>query len=279
MDGPGEAPVGETTLAERQLTSARRDPRLDHGREAVVADWWAAIEAAERTRMVAVLGAHARRDMNAGATGALGERAQLAEAEINSEFAEENALVLVGMLSALDALVEGLVPAARELLLRARADEVMTRARHEVPEAVEQIAPDQLEKVQDTIMTVMREEMGKVRRASGAGAGRWEKVLGHAHLQAPVDRPVPEDLDEALRELVALRHVLVHRAGRVDEDAVVAAPSYEVGVLVRIGLADYRRYSAAVRTYGDEVVYRLLRGVDAEPFDLRRWRDNYMAGA
>ena len=44
--------------ADRQLADARRDPRLAHGREAVVADWWAAMGAAERVRTLADWGIH-----------------------------------------------------------------------------------------------------------------------------------------------------------------------------------------------------------------------------
>jgi hypothetical protein len=45
-------------LPDRQLADARRDPRLAHGREAVVADWWAAMGAAERVRTLADWGIH-----------------------------------------------------------------------------------------------------------------------------------------------------------------------------------------------------------------------------
>jgi hypothetical protein len=38
------------TLAQQELADAKRDPRLDRGREAMIADWWTAMRAAERTR-------------------------------------------------------------------------------------------------------------------------------------------------------------------------------------------------------------------------------------
>ena len=41
---------GAEGVADRQLADARRDPLLAHGREAVVADWWAEMGAAERAR-------------------------------------------------------------------------------------------------------------------------------------------------------------------------------------------------------------------------------------
>jgi hypothetical protein len=80
--------------------------------------------------------------------------------------------------------------------------------------------------------------------------------------------------------LVSLRHVLVHRAGRIDDKALAAARTltYAVGDLIRIDKDDYRRYTAAIRTFGDEVVYRLMRGVGYEPPDLSGWRRNFLIG-
>jgi CubicO group peptidase (beta-lactamase class C family) len=112
------------------------------------------------------------------------------------------------------------------------------------------------------------------------GAVRWERVLKHARLQAPPTRPVPEDLDQALAEIVSLRHVLTHRGGRVDHRALRAAPSlaYTDGELVRLRHGDYRLYSAALYTYGEEVIHRLM-GSLTQPVDLKRWRQNYTLGA
>lgn len=58
LRGMSESPSQKPeSLANRQLADARRDPRLAHGRDAVVADWWEAMGAAERVRM---LGEHGR---------------------------------------------------------------------------------------------------------------------------------------------------------------------------------------------------------------------------
>lgn len=269
------------SLADRQLANARRDPRLDHGRDAVVADWWAATEAAERTRIVSILGIHLlAKDTSEKDERARSGRSELAVAEIENEFAELNAMALVNLMSALDALVEGLVPRAREMTVAVRVSEAMEEAREQLPEEHSEVDPALLEKLKEVSVEVMLDRLGKVSRAEGAGASRWENVLRHAGLQAPRDRPIPDDLDEALRELVSLRHVLVHRAGRIDDKALAAAPTltYADGDLVRLGNDDYRRYTAAVRTFGDEVVYRLMRGVGYEPPTLERWRGNYLIG-
>jgi hypothetical protein len=269
------------SLAERQLANARRDPRLDHTRDAVVADWWAAVEAAERTRIVSILGVQALAgDTSREREKAMRERRELAEADIENEFAELNAMTLVSLLSALDALIESLAPRAREMIVAVAVSEAMEKAREQLPKEHSEVDPEHIEKVKAAGEQVILDRLGKISRATGAGAERWENVLRQTGLQAPEDRQIPEDLDETLCELVELRHVLVHRAGRIDERAIADAPSLaqEVGDLVRIGRDDYRRYTAAVRTYGNEVVYRLMRGVGYDPPDLSRWRENYLIG-
>lgn len=123
---------------------------------------------------------------------------------------------------------------------------------------------------------LIEERLPSLTRASGGGAQRWEKVLAAAGLAAPRQRPIPGDLDITLQEVVALRHVLLHRGGRVDARALRDASTlrYQDGELVRISRPDYRIYSAAVRAYGNEVSARPL-GPDHTPFDLTSWRDNY----
>jgi hypothetical protein len=97
---------------------------------------------------------------------------------------------------------------------------------------------------------------------------------------APADRPIPEDLNAALSELGALRDVLVHRAGRVDEAALEQAPTlrYRAGEFARISRAEYRQYSAAIRCYALEISFRGMRGWpevtgECNGPDLARWRD------
>lgn len=269
------------SLAERQLADARRDPRLDRGREAMIADWWAAVEAAERTRMVSILGVHSLAgDASADDENAMRERRELAEADIENEFAELNAMTLIALMSALDALIEALAPRAREMVVAVAVSKVMERAREQLSKEHPEVDPERIGQIKAVGEQVILDRLKKISRATGTGAERWENVLRQIGLHAPDDRPIPQDLDETLRELVSLRHVLVHRAGRIDERAVADAPSLpqEVGDLIRIGREDYRRYSAAVRTYGNEVVYRLMRGVGYESQDLSRWRENYLVG-
>ena len=244
------------SLADRQLADARRDPRLAHGREAVVADWWAAMGAAERVRTLADWGIHelvdseVHEEQRVDASGhtdpagprrqaaleAARQRAGLARAERDNQLVEHNAMTLISMVGALDALVEELIPRARKMLVEHHARSLVDRVRAKDPDAVAHV--------------------------------------GDANLEA-IRRVV-----QALTEVVALRHVLAHRAGRVDARALKQAPSlrYADGDLVRVTHADYLLYSAALWTYGQEVIRRLI-GNDAPAPPLSNWRQNYTLNA
>jgi hypothetical protein len=283
-----------------ELVRARRDPRLGFDRRAVVADWWAAIEAAERTRRLAEWGLHelaralereevatGHRRHDEGAPPAVRQaleaaymRAQLAEAEISNELAELNAMTLVAMVAALDAFVEHLAPDARRMRLEIRAGQVLEAAARSLAEANPDAEPlDQAKAA--TVRSVVADVLDNLfpkgeRRPGGLGAKRWDSVLVGAGLGPRADREIPADMDEALVEVVALRHVLAHGAGRIDSRALRDAPSlpYDEGDLVRVSRQDFRRYAAAVRTYGDEVVRRTFEGLDMPDFPLDRWRRN-----
>jgi hypothetical protein len=289
------------SLADRQLSDARRDPRLEHGRDAVVVDWWAAMGASERVRTLADWGLqelldseiHEVRRLEAeGCTPddarwrpvveAARQRAELARAERDNQLVEHNAMTLVSMVGALDALVEALVPRAREIWIHQQAQTLLECALEQEPEAAGKIDDVTLEKVlQATTKTTSQLLPSIDPSPKGAGAKRWEDVLRHAGLQAPPDRPVPEDLDQALAEVVALRHVLTHRAGRVDLRALKQVPSlsYADGELVRVTHDDYLLYSAALWAYGEEIIGRLLGSLARVRPPLTEWRQNYTLNA
>ncbi len=279
------------TFAEQQLANAHSDPRLGRDEKAMVADWREGVEALERVRGFAIFsiselhrsleGHEARPRGDDQLEQVLWQRRQLAAAEIASDFAELNAMTLVGLLGALDSLVESLAPAAREMLVAVALSERLEELRRVQPEVVSAVADETVEAARKAAIPVFLEQLGRIDRARGGGAERWEEVLRHAHLQAPAERPIPADMDLALVEIVALRHILVHNAARVDDQALENAPSmpWGVGQLVRIKGDDYRRYSAAIRTFGDEVVWRVLRGVGLPASDLDRWHQNYAIGS
>jgi hypothetical protein len=128
---------------------------LTRGRGAAVGDYWEAMEEAEQTRMLSVLGFHelsgvleryerehgvSRDDANLdpaskGEMRALWEQAALASAAVATDFAAVNAQALLAMNSALDAMVEEFAPAMRELAVGGMADQLMRAAEEINPEA------------------------------------------------------------------------------------------------------------------------------------------------
>jgi len=134
--------------------------------------------------------------------------------------------------------------------------------------------------VEDVVGREADRMVPKAVKQQGSGIARYERPLRRVGWGAPEDRPIPEDLNVALTELGALRDVLVHRAGRLDDTALKQAPTlrYRRGQLVRISREDYRRYSAAIRCYAQEVSFRGIRGWPEvtdkrDGPDLARWRD------
>lgn len=267
----------------------------------MVADFWNALEEVERVRMLGVLGLHELRgafdrekrsvgdspdEQAAHTLQAVWERSALAEAEVSNGHHGFNAQSLLGLISALDALVEEFAPAMRNILVRAMADEAFRYAEQEHPEATDELTAEQRNKLLEVFRSTITEKaVPKPERLSGSGINRYEAVLEQAGCGAPPERPIPDDLDQALKELGALRNVLMHRAARVDRQALKQAPSlpYKDGELVRISDDQYRTYSAAVRCYASEVTFRPMRGWpeasgnDLEP-DLAKWRGYYRVG-
>lgn len=289
------------SLASRELAAARRDPRLMHGRDAVVADWWAAMGAAERTRKLADWGlrelmeseAHERHRLqaqgptdqddpqHAAAIHAARERAELARAEKENQLVEHNAMTLISMVGAVDALVEELAPRARDMLIAHQAHVLMERAHEQAPEAATKLDESALSAIEQATRDLLADRFPDFDPyPRGAGAKRWEDVLSNVGLQARPQRAVPNDLDQALTEIVALRHVLAHRAGRIDQKALKQAPTlrYDDGDLVRITRAEYRLYSAALWTYGEEIIHRLMKDLSPAP-TLTNWQQNYTLNA
>ncbi|HZV73163.1 MAG TPA: hypothetical protein VFF79_05555 [Conexibacter sp.] len=298
----GEDGLGE--FARRQMDAARSDPRLGRERGAVLADFWDAVEEAERVRMLGILGMHElaavldREEQRLGVSRdqpdlspdtaarlqAFWERSEMARLELTNGNPHLNAQALISMNSALDALVEELAPAVRDVRRRRLAEAMLSDVKARVP-AFAELADEVRETIEGVVEDFIDDRLPKAERLRESGARRYERVLEGAGLAAPRDRPIPPDLDCALTELGALRDVLIHRGGRVDARALRQAPSlmYGDGQMVRMSDADFRTYSAAVRCYAAEVQYRLIRGwielPDEDAPDLARWRDYRRLGA
>ncbi len=67
------------------------------------------------------------------------------------------------------------------------------------------------------------------------------------------------------------------------EQAPSLAGRYREGQLVRLTREDYRRYTAAIRCYGQDVAMRPMRSwpnvTDDDLPDLTAWRNWYVLGA
>ncbi len=103
--------------ARRELDKARNDPRLERDR-AAVADFWDAMDEAERVRTLAIRGAEAIRKSDP-----IWAVAELAAGDIDNDFPGLNAQALVAMNSALDSMVEEFAPAMREILVKVFVDQ------------------------------------------------------------------------------------------------------------------------------------------------------------
>ena len=292
----GEDGLGE--FARSQIEATRNDPRLGRGRGAMIADFWDAMEEAERTRSLGILGLHElkqtldRRERELGVSRddpglsnsvarelqAYWERAESASIEIGHGFPHLNAQALVSMNSALDALVEEWVPAMRAIRVKLLTAQFLERAEHQEPEAAKTLTDELRQRLAEAIGNMISTDLPKLERLQGSGIERYEARLRQEGLGAPRGRQIPEDLDRALTELGALRDVLIHRAARVDAKALEQAPSlrYRDGELVRISHEEYRTYSAAVRCYAHEIWFRVLCNwpevTDEDGPQLADWR-------
>lgn len=272
----------------------------------MIADFWDAMEEAERVRTLGLMGLHeltraiereearlgVRRDADdldaadEATLQAAYERAEWAKAELANESPHGNAQALISMNSALDAMVEELVKHWRAFHVERIAHEILAKGREATGDAVEKLDARVLAAVEEVVRREADRIVPKALKPKGSGIARYEKPLRRVGWDAPGDRPIPEDLNVALTELGALRDVLVHRAGRLDEAALEQAPTlrYRTGQFVRISREDYRRYSAAIRCYAQEISFRGIRGwpemTDGRDGpNLARWRDYVLVNA
>jgi hypothetical protein len=268
----------------------------------MVADFWAAIAEAERNHFLGVLGLHEllgalereeqRLDVShdedipadvARSLQAAWERAEMARVEIANGHPHLNAEALLSMNSALDALVDEWVPAMRAIRVRWLADQWFGLAESKAPQVARKLTSEQQEAIREALRGTLTEKLlTDLEPLRGSGLGRYEPRLAQEGLGEPADRPIPEDLSEALAELGAIRDVLVHRAGRIDEKGLQQAPSldYEDGELVRLTPEDYRRYSAAINCYAAEILFRSVRdwpeaSDEEDGPNLAKWRGYY----
>ena len=269
-------------LALTQIEQAENDPRAQE--EVGLRDaFYAATGEAENVRFLAELGlvkvsSQLVEDSSADTRTrqAKWEQSHMAQLMIDGDHAYLNGMTLISIYSAVDALIERLVPSRVEAMIAMRAlailDELGLDAR------TEQLFKAVMASAQAS------ETLAKIAKSAGrvgsGGLSRYERHLRVTDLADFPGRPFPDDLDAALKEIGALRDVLVHGGARVDAKAVAKAPTlpergYPEGSFVRIGRKDYRTYSAALFTFAEEVLDRMRLQIGQDrPKCLAAWRDN-----
>ncbi len=218
---------------------------------------------------------------------------ELAKRELENETPELNAMTLVAMVSAVDTLVEYMVPAHRDMRIAELIQEAETQLAKQLPpaapqfrgprdELVEEIADALKHYPKDEVANHLNAQLPKIGRVRDVGIIRWERPLEAIELGNVDSYRLPNDLQDALTEIVAIRHLLVHRAGRIDQWTLDKVPSLRqkdgelvrVGELIRLTNADYLRYSPALWTYGEDIECRFDNDID-EWVNLAGWRQNH----
>jgi hypothetical protein len=113
-------------------------------------------------------------------------------------------------------------------------------------------------------------------------ADSWEDLLKRIKLRPMPGRPLPDDLRHTLNEFGAIRNVILHRMGRIDERAleqVIGGPWTTVDELVIIDDDLYRLYIAALIAYQAEINDRIRNLLKLPPLvDITEWRSMVPAG-
>lgn len=113
-------------------------------------------------------------------------------------------------------------------------------------------------------------------------ADRWEDLLSRIYMRPIPERALPDDLRLTINEFAAVRNVILHRMGRMDEKAlkhVTEGPWKMVNERVVINDALYRRYIAGLIAYHREFEDRSRSRMGVAPqSNLTAWRTMVPAG-
>ncbi len=112
---------------------------------------------------------------------------------------------------------------------------------------------------------------------------RWEKALKGIRLRPMPGRPLPDELRQTLNEFGAIRNVILHRMGRIDQralDQVLYGPWKKIDELVVIDDVLYRLYVAALTAYNLEVTDRVRNLLLRLPpqIEINDWKSMVPAG-
>lgn len=116
---------------------------------------------------------------------------------------------------------------------------MVDKAAEQYPQAAAQLGDEQLRQARSLLTDALTKKLGDVDPTPrGSGAKRWDEPLARVGLGEPATRPIPVEMDNALAEVIQLRHVVAHRAGRVDVRALKAAPSLRTSRMSSCELTD-----------------------------------------
>jgi hypothetical protein len=209
---------------------------------------------------------------------------EMARVSIECEHDGVRAFTLIAMFAALDSFVE----AAVESFLRFGAETLGNKVREGLGRSTKELIRSSINSLRAA------QEAGRIEAEAaksakqrlrtleagprGLGWERYEQCL-QLVLLGNRGRPVPSDLDAALRSFGAIRNCIVHRRGRADtrlfSDAPVLRERYEPGAVIRIRRRDYGEYSAALWTVAEDLQARVAMAAGAPPDDsLAGWRGN-----
>jgi hypothetical protein len=111
---------------------------------------------------------------------------------------------------------------------------------------------------------------------------RWEDLLSRIYMRPIPERALPDDLRLTINEFAAVRNVILHRMGRIDEKAltfVTEGPWRTVNERAVIDDKLYRRYIAALIAYERELEDRMRARMGlASQSSVTDWRAMVPAG-
>jgi len=218
------------------------------------------------------------------------DRRARARASVDRAIAHWNAMTLVAIYGGIEDLVETMGTGLYPIVLATnptKRQEILERNRlrnRELKEAGE-LSNEGARALTQFTKVLAKELLPKPKRAPNPelpSADGWEDLLKDLYMRPIRERPLPDDLRRTLNELGAIRNVILHRMGRIDERAlqqVTEGPWTEVNQLVVIDEALYRRYIAALVAYQRELEDRIRARMNIPPqSDIKSWRKMIPAG-
>ncbi|MGA2307461.1 MAG: hypothetical protein ABSH29_25235 [Acidimicrobiales bacterium] len=250
---------------------------------AVILEIRALISEAIDTRLWAIRGVRNVLEQDQAAAADDERKVRLA-ASAGRAIAHVNAMTIVAIYGGIEDLVETMGAGLYPIVLATNPDKRQAIFQHnrlrniELKEAGElsKEGAQALTKFTKTLADALLPTPKRKPNPELPSADGWEDLLKDVYMRPVPERPLPDDLRLTLNELGAVRNVLLHRMGRMDEKAlslVSEGPWRAVNELVVIDDSLYRRYIAALIAYERDLEDRIRSqmGVGLQS-DTTSWR-------